>query len=282
MGVLDQSAVLQFERDGYLKTDALLSPDEVDAFATAIDGAVARRTAGDERALQDKTDYEQSFVQCMRLWETDPDVAPLTFHPRLAETAAQLLGVERVRIWQDQALYKEPGGRITDAHQDAPFWPIGDAPLISAWIPLDGSTIENGAVGYVAGSHRLGKLKMVNLTQATEAYDIMSDPALEGRQPDYVEAAKGSVVWHHGMTVHAAKANSTRQTRRAFTVVYIADGCRRTKPWPSFPLDRAEVAVGELIEGEGLPLAWPRPLDKLPAPPTTIGGPTGPQVMTNG
>ena len=139
----------------------------------------------------------------MRLWETDPEVAPLTFHPVLAQAAAELLGVDRVRLWQDQALYKEPGGRITDAHQDAPFWPIGDAPLVSAWIPLDGSTRENGALGYVPGSHTVGALKMVNLLQTTKAYDILSDPALGGQELVYVEAAKGTVVWHHGMTVHA-------------------------------------------------------------------------------
>jgi ectoine hydroxylase-related dioxygenase (phytanoyl-CoA dioxygenase family) len=278
MSVLHENTVDQFTRDGYVSTDGLLSIDEVDTFGEAVDIAVDRRTGGDDRELAAKSSYEQSFVQCMRLWETDADVAPLTFHPRLAQAAAQLLGVERVRIWQDQALYKEPGGRITDPHQDAPFWPIGDAPLVSAWIPLDGSNAENGAIGYVPGSHRLGQLKTVNLLDTSEAYDILADPAIAGRQPIYVEAAKGSVVWHHGMTVHAALANTSGTTRRAFTVVYIADGCRRAKPWPNFPLDRAGVAVGELMQGEGLPLAWPRESSGLPDPPNLIGEPTGPQV----
>ena len=138
MPVLKSSVLDQFATDGYVATGSLLTADEIDAFAPAIDRAVARRTADETRALADKSEYEQSFVQCMRLWETDPEVAPLTFHPVLAQAAAELLGVDRVRLWQDQALYKEPGGRITDAHQDAPFWPIGDAPLVSAWIPLAG------------------------------------------------------------------------------------------------------------------------------------------------
>ncbi len=278
MAVLHENTVDQFTRDGYVSTDGLLSIDEVDTFGEAVDSAVARRTSGDDRTLATKSHYEQSFVQCMRLWETDTDVAPLTFHPRLAQAAAQLLGVGRVRIWQDQALYKEPGGRITDPHQDAPFWPIGDAPLVSAWIPLDGSTTENGAIGYVPGSHRLGRLKTVNLLETVEAYDILLDPAIAGRQPVYVEAAKGSVVWHHGMTVHAALANDSDTTRRAFTVVYIADGYRRAKSWPNFPLDRAGVGVGELMQGDGLPLAWPREQDRLPGPPKVTGEPTGPQV----
>ncbi|MGY9075101.1 MAG: phytanoyl-CoA dioxygenase family protein [Acidimicrobiales bacterium] len=280
MPVLQPDVIERFQTDGYVLSESLLTTDEVDRYGAVVDRAVARRTADDQRSLEQKTSYEQSFVQCMRLWETDPEVAPLTFHIALAEAAAELLAVERVRLWQDQALYKESGGRITDAHQDATFWPIGDTPLVSAWIPLDGSTLEGGAVGYVPGSHKLGKLKTVNLTETTEAYDILSDPALEGAEPRYVEAPKGSVVWHHGMTVHAALANRSGVTRRAFTVVYFADGFRRAKPWSNFPLDRAGVGVGELMEGEGLPLVWPRGGDQYPAVPMALGQATGPQVGT--
>ncbi len=276
--LLDPEVIEEFRNNGFVVTENLLDRDELAGFGAAVDHAVAGRTAGDRRELEEKTSYEQSFVQCMRLWETDSSVAPLTFHPALAQAAAELLEVEAVRLWQDQALYKEPGGRITDAHQDAPFWPIGDAPLISAWIPFEGSTVDGGATGYVPGSHRLGRLKTVNLTKTTEAYDIMSDPALAGAEPVFVEAEPGSVVWHHGHTVHLAGANTSGQPRRVFTVVYLADGYRRAKPWPNFPLDRAGVEVGELMQGDGLPLAWPRQPGSLPDVPDVIGEPTGPQV----
>ena len=92
---------------------------------------------------------------------------PLTFHPRLAETAARLLGVDAVRLWHDQALYKEPGGRETDPHQDHPYWPIVETNTITAWIPFDGSTLESGAMGYLPGSHRLGLREFVEHLHAT-------------------------------------------------------------------------------------------------------------------
>lgn len=158
MTILDPSQVSDFAVNGFVVTPGLLSSQELDRYAAAVDEAMARRTSGDRRTLGDKSTYEQSFIQCMRLWETDPPVAPLTFHPALAEAATELLGVESVLLWQDQALYKEPGGRVTDPHQDATLWPIGDAPLVSVWIPFDGSTEAAGALGYVPGSHRLGAL----------------------------------------------------------------------------------------------------------------------------
>lgn len=277
--LLAAETIEDFRTNGFVVTDNMLDVDEVARYGRAVDAAVESRTVDDQRALDHKSSYEQSFVQCMRLWETDPAVRPLTFHTDLARAAAELLGVDAVRLWQDQALYKEPGGRITDAHQDAPFWPIGDAPMVSAWIPFEGSTVAGGATGYVPGSHRLGRMKMVKLTQTTEAYDILSDPALDGAEPVFVEADPGSVVWHDGYTVHLAGANTTDRIRRVFTVVYLADGFRRAEPWPNFPLDRAGVKVGELMEGDGLPLAWPRESGSLPAAPTEVGAPTGPQIL---
>ena len=132
-------------------------------------------------------------------------------------------------------------------------------------------------MGYVPGSHRHGKLRTVNLRNPADAYDILADPALDGTEPIVVEAPPGSVVWHHGFTVHLARPNTTDRMRRVFTVVYLADGHRRAKPWPNFPLDRAGVEVGEPMAGDGLPLIWPYP-DRLPQPSAVIGQATGPQV----
>ena len=110
----------------------------------------------DNRQLGEKTPYEQSFIQCINLWEDAPGVRPLTFHPIVCEAAARILGVERLRLWHDQALYKEAGGRLTDPHQDQPYWPMVETDTITAWIPFDGSTHATGCMGYVPGSHAVG------------------------------------------------------------------------------------------------------------------------------
>ena len=131
-------------------------------------------------------------------------------------------------------------------------------------------------MAYVPGSHLAGPLRVVDITHTTEPYDILADPALNGAQPETVVARPGSVIWHQGFTVHRASANETDHTRRVFTVVYIAAGWPRVKPWPTFPLDRAGVEVGALMAGEGLPPVWPPP-DHPPAPPARLGEQTGPQ-----
>ena len=276
--LLPEPVVREFDENGFVTTRALLSADEIERYGAAVDAAVAGRTAGDSRRLEDKSIYEQSFVQCMRLWETDPAVRPLTFHPKLAQAAAELLAVPSVRLWQDQALYKEPGGRVTTPHQDSPFWPIGEVPLVSAWIPFEATSAASGGTGYVRGSHKLGRLRVVDITHTTEPYDIANDPALGGREPEFVAAEPGDVVWHHGLTVHEAGPNTTDRMRRVFTVVYIAEGWRRTHGWLCFPLDRDEVGVGDLMEGPGMPVVWPTPEGGLPTPPAALGEPIGPQL----
>lgn len=274
--VLTPETIQTFRDKGYVLTENVFETLELARHANGVDREVANRTSTDKRSIHEKSAYEQSFIQCMRLWETSSDVRPLTFHAGLAGIAAQLLGVSFVRLWQDQALYKEPGGRETDAHQDQTFWPIGEVPLVSAWIPFDAIQRSNGAMSYVPGSHKAGALRPVDITHSTEPYNILADPALNGQSPEWVSVDPGSVVWHSGFTVHQAAANESDAARRVFTVIYFADGFRRAKNWPVFPLDRARVSVGELMQGEGLPVVWPVP-DQLPEPPSVLGQTTGPQ-----
>jgi len=273
--VIAEQPIQEFADNGFVVVPDLFTESELAAAEAAVDQAVAHRTSEDSRTLAQKNRYERLFIQCMRLWEDHAAVREFTFHPRLCQAAAQLLQVPCVRLWQDQALYKEPGGEATTAHQDQTFWPIGLAPLISAWIPFDGSQIEAGAMAYIPGSHKAGRLKVVDITHQSEPYDIVNDPALEGVQPQWVEAPRGSVVFHHGLTVHMAAANTTNNVRRVMTMVYFADGTKRLANWPVFGPDRDDVQVGEPIQGPGMPIAWPRQPGDLPAQPAQLGAKTG-------
>ena len=132
-------------------------------------------------------------------------------------------------------------------------------------------------MAYVPGSHKSGPLRVVDITHTTEPYDILDDPALGGRQPEYVSVKAGSIIWHQGFTVHQAAANNSDSVRRVFTIVYMDASARRAKPWPVFPLDRDGVATGEVMQGPGMPVLWPAP-DVLPEPPQQTGNPTGPQI----
>lgn len=273
-GLLDEALVQAFERDGFVVVPDLLSAEELDRYGALVAAAVAARTAASTVRLEEKSRYEQSFIQCINLWEDHPLVRPLTFHPKVGQAAAALLRVPAVRLWHDQALCKEPGGRETDAHQDHPYWPIRETASITAWIPFEGSTLASGAMGYLPGSHAIGLRRFVNIFFG-EPRDLLADPEVAGIETVFVEVPHGSVAFHHGLTVHLAKPNTTDGPRPVHTMIYFPDGSTRGYPHPHFSVDRSGIEVGQPIDGDATPIAWPRPAGDLPPlPAVPIGGAT--------
>jgi ectoine hydroxylase-related dioxygenase (phytanoyl-CoA dioxygenase family) len=206
----------------------------------------------------------------MNLWEDTADARPLTFHPRVAQAAAELLGAEVVRLWHDQALFKVAGGRETDAHQDQPYWPITETDTITAWIPFVGSTLANGAMGYLPGSHLVGVRQFVNIFAAEDPKVLLDLPEITSIEPVFVEVPRGAVAFHGGLTVHMAKPNTTDVDRAVHTVIYLADGCTRRNQAFHPSVDRDAIDVGAPIRGACTPVVWPRTEGDYPTPPPPL------------
>ncbi len=268
--LLTGAIVRDFERDGFVVVPDLLTDVELDRYGSAVTAAVADRTRNDTTPLEEKSRYQQSFVQCMNLWEDHPEVAPLVFHPASAGRRRSCSRVRAVRLWHDQALVKRAGGRVTDPHQDHPYWPIAETASVTAWIPFAGSTAASGAMSYLPGSHTIGVRKFVNIFFG-EPEDILADPEVAGLEPVLVEVPRGSVAFHHGLTVHLAGANTTDRDRVVQTVIYFPDGSTRGYPFPHFAVERGGIEVGAPIDSDVTPIAWPRPADE-PVPPVPAVG----------
>ncbi|MFM7820610.1 MAG: phytanoyl-CoA dioxygenase family protein, partial [Actinomycetota bacterium] len=63
-----------------------------------------------------------------------------------------------MRLYHDQALFKEPGGGITPWHQDHVYWPLDTTNTITMWMPLVDVPNEIGSVVFASGSHERGDL----------------------------------------------------------------------------------------------------------------------------
>ncbi len=256
--------VCRFRRDGFLHAPRVLDPGELAQFGAAVDEAVAVRKRGDTRRLDEKSPYEQSFLQCQYIWEDFPGVRGLTFHPKIGELAAALIGAPRIRLWHDQALYKEAGGRETEAHTDQPYWPIAETDTITAWVPLSDVDEVSGCMGYVPGSHHT-KAEFIDIFQATGAGESLVAKFAD-TPPVFVRCAPGDVIFHHGSTVHMARANRSAATRRVYTAIYFRDGCTRGGERPHPSVDRDAIAIGAVIDGGATPIVWPLADGVLPQP----------------
>lgn len=256
----------EFQKKGFVHIRAVLTAGEIASFGAAVDRAVALRKRNDWRRFEERSVYEQSFIQCQFLWEDFPDVRPLTFHPRITALAAALIGADRLRLWHDQALYKEAGGRETDAHQDLAYWPIAEDDILTVWIPFEGADERSGCMGYYAGSHR-GECVFIDMFNSPGSGKTL-ERKFGDTKPIYVPCGSGDVIFHHGRTAHLAMANRSERTRRVYTAIYFRDGLTRgggfERRHPC--VDRDQIAPGQRIGGPATPIAWPLPDGQLPQP----------------
>jgi ectoine hydroxylase-related dioxygenase (phytanoyl-CoA dioxygenase family) len=80
------------------------------------------------------------------------------------------MGVAGVRLYHDQALYKEAGGGHTPWHQDQQYWPLDGVKCVTLWMPLvHASTKEMGTMRFADGSQELGYLGSLNVSDDSES-----------------------------------------------------------------------------------------------------------------
>lgn len=216
---LDPACVAAVTDRGHAVVRGLASRAEVEAFRPAIEAAVARHA---ERTpdLDERDTYGKAFLQVPNLWQRDSVIARFVFARRFARVAAELLGVDSVRLYHDQALCKEPGGGYTPWHQDQVYWPFATDRTITMWMPLVDVPEEVGSMTFASGSHLAGELGDEVIGDASEAAfgRVVAERGLATET--HGAMAAGDATFHTGWTLHRAPANGTDLLRSVMTVIY--------------------------------------------------------------
>ena len=258
--------IKQFKEKGFVTIPDVFTLSEMEFYREVIKDAIKERKQHDLRSLDDKSEYEQSFIQCQNLWEDYPAIRELTFDQRLGEIASNLLGVNKLRVWHDQALVKEAGGRETDPHHDQPYWPIKETNTITAWIPFCDVSEKNGQLGFYPGSHQIKESQFINIFSGkVDDSELKDIPQIKDSEVEYQNLNIGDVSFHHGLTFHRAKPNNSKEDRIVHTVIFFEDGSKRSDDKFHFSVDRPGIKVGQAIRSEVTPLAYP--IKSLPSAP---------------
>ncbi|BCM90450.1 hypothetical protein IAD21_02303 [Abditibacteriota bacterium] len=218
-----------YSENGHIYLPSVVLPEELASYRPVINDA-ADRFNTETRPLEERDTYGKAFLQIMNLWARDEAVARFTLAKRFARIAAELMGVEGVRVYHDQALFKEPGGGPTPWHQDQHYWPIDTDNTITMWMPLVDIPSEVGSMTFADTSQKVGYLGDMPISDDSEKLiaDLIAAKGFNTR--NYGGMRAGDVTFHAGWTLHGAPGNPTPNVREVMTIIYFADGTRVFEP----------------------------------------------------
>ncbi len=226
---LDESLIRRFREQGFIKLPGVFSTATLPLLVRVISDLVATNNPVAGVPMEARDTYGKAFIQVFNLWRKSAAAQAVTFAPRLARIATELLGTGGVRLWHDQALFKEPAGGFTPWHADQQYWPMESGLCVTAWIPLHGVPLEQGPLAFAPGTHikRIGHDLEISDDSERLIREAISAEGISERVEPF---APGEVSFHLGWTLHRAGPNTTTAARRVHTVIYMDEGMRLSVP----------------------------------------------------
>ncbi|MGH1362158.1 MAG: phytanoyl-CoA dioxygenase family protein [Calditrichia bacterium] len=226
--VLKNSNQRFFREEGFIKLQNVLSSDALAHFGGEISRKVVELNTM-HLPMEERNTYQKAFLQIMNLWRQSAVVQEFVFSRRLAKLAADLLDVSGVRLYHDQALYKEPSGGITPWHADQYYWPLASDKAVTVWIPLQETPFEMGPLAFAAKSQRSEFGRELAISDESEA-QLQEGLKKAGFEHVVEPFELGEVSFHYGWTFHHAGANRTEVPRNVMTIIYMDENMRLKEP----------------------------------------------------
>lgn len=217
-----------YRQNRFIKLKDVLNKETIDFFSIKITEKVQELNS-ENRSMEERDTYGMAFLQIFNLWRTDTCIRDLIFSKRVAGIATALMETNGVRLYHDQALYKEPGGGYTPWHADQYYWPLSSDKTVTAWMPLQETPLEMGPLEFSAGSHVIVEGRELAIGDDSEK--IID---LKLRVTDFEHIVEkfdlGEVSFHSGWIFHRAGANATSKMRQVMTAIYMDSEMRLAAP----------------------------------------------------
>jgi len=241
--MLTREAKQSYERDSLVFVRSLFDAEETSLLRRAMeeDPEILRHSLGRPDAA--------GGVTRISLWNRAGDsVYGLAARcNRMADTAEDLLG-EPVYHFQSKLTAKEPyTGGAWEWHQDYGYWYHNGClrpQLFSCMIALDRSDRTNGCLQIVKGSHHLGRIDHVPVTDKQNAADPKRmEEILKRYEVVHCELEPGDAVFFHCNALHRSDQNRSPNRRYTLLICYNAvsnDAYVREDDRSFVPLERVD------------------------------------------
>jgi phytanoyl-CoA hydroxylase len=227
--------VERYRRDGYLAVEDVLDADLTEELRRATATLVAR--AGAARRSDSVFDFATTAdgprLRRIRSPERqDPSFARALVLDAVLDCVEDLIGGD-IRFWSSKLNLKYAGGgQAVEWHQDWAFGPATNDDVLTVGIALDDSTLENGCLLVLPGSHRGPVLDHWRDGRFAGA---VGGASFDAARAVPLELRRGGISVHHVRTLHASAPNRSGSDRRLLLYSYAA-----ADAWPlAGPGDRA-------------------------------------------
>jgi hypothetical protein len=225
-----------WERDGYLIVRSLFGVAEIALAALEAEVLLGRRELIHTDNIRCRWQPHVDTNEC--LFETfDPviDLAPvchqLAHDPRLMALLAGLYG-EPACLFKDKLIFKPPGAKGYDLHQDYISWPSFPQTFVTVLVPLDPSDRSNGCTLVYPGHHQQGYL-----SPHDGMYHPLPPETVDEAGAVALELQPGDVAVFGCFTPHRSDPNRSPRWRRQLYLSYNAlsdGGPRREQHYREF------------------------------------------------
>jgi ectoine hydroxylase-related dioxygenase (phytanoyl-CoA dioxygenase family) len=233
-----QELKTDFEEQGYLVVEGLLTPREVEECRAEIERlhrVAAEMEARDDPALRDfqREPYSPGAVQgdlpvLRKIEQTrkHSDVfRRLAAHPRLIAVVQNLIGPDLLLFRSTLMLKPAFHGSAHGLHQDSAYWPMDPPTLVTVSIALDDATPENGCFQIIPKSHEWGLQEWGRIARDRgEPLTDREDVDLSARIQ--VPLAAGSALFFHSLIVHGSGPNNSPHPRNTALYAYFSPAVR--------------------------------------------------------
>jgi len=174
----------------------------------------------------------------------------IVHHPVLLDAVEDLIGPD-ILVWSSSLFIKDARDPAYIAwHQDSYTYGLEGTSLVTAWVALTDATPENGAMRFLPGSHRLGRLAH---DETRGEHDLSSQGETVRLTVDEVQAVDivlraGEASLHQFELVHSSNPNRSDGRRIGYAIRYFPPTMRRTGKPATVMLARGHAGSEWILE----------------------------------
>ena len=149
---------------------------------------------------------------------------------QILDIVESLIGPD-IKLFGSQCFMKPPGGIAKPWHQDSAYFYVEPTNLVTCWTALDDTTLENGCLAFIPGSHHGPLLDHDQPWMVGDRVDMqVRHDQIDQTREVQIELTAGSSSFHHSMLLHRSGPNRTASSRRGLAVHYMSSRSRWTHP----------------------------------------------------